>query len=129
MKSRLSSAGLIAGAVALAAGLVSAGVASAGESENGGPVAGPYAVQPNTPGFWGPWAGPRFPFFVAPGVSMHVGPPVPRYHHRHYPRRYVHTVDAHIEWCYGQYRSYREWDNTWKPYRGPRRQCFSPFGP
>lgn len=34
---------------------------------------------------------------------------------------------AHVEWCYSRYRSYRAWDNTWKPYQGPRRQCFSPY--
>jgi coproporphyrinogen III oxidase len=36
--------------------------------------------------------------------------------------------DAHEEWCYGTYRSYRAWDNTFKPYSGPRKQCNSPYG-
>lgn len=35
---------------------------------------------------------------------------------------------AHERWCYDRYRSYREWDNTWQPYYGPRRPCISPYG-
>lgn len=34
---------------------------------------------------------------------------------------------AHVRWCYRHYRSYREWDNTYQPYHGPRRQCVSPY--
>jgi hypothetical protein len=34
---------------------------------------------------------------------------------------------AHEQWCYAHYRSYREWDNTWQPYYGPRRFCNSPY--
>lgn len=33
----------------------------------------------------------------------------------------------HIQWCYGQYRSYRASDNTFQPYNGPRQQCYSPY--
>ncbi|WP_240547461.1 BA14K family protein [Mesorhizobium tianshanense] len=29
--------------------------------------------------------------------------------------------------CYDRYRSYPEWDNSWQPYNGPRRQCISPY--
>ena len=36
--------------------------------------------------------------------------------------------DAHVAWCYRRYRSYREWDNTFQPYHGPRRLCISPYG-
>ncbi|MEO5323636.1 BA14K family protein [Mesorhizobium sp. CC13] len=35
--------------------------------------------------------------------------------------------DAHVQWCYDRYRSYRAWDNTYQPYNGPRRQCYSPY--
>jgi hypothetical protein len=35
--------------------------------------------------------------------------------------------NAHYEWCYARYRSYRAWDNTFQPYNGPRRQCYSPY--
>lgn len=37
-------------------------------------------------------------------------------------------ASAHVDWCYARYRSYREWDNTFQPYNGPRRQCISPYG-
>lgn len=42
------------------------------------------------------------------------------------PRRYV-GGDAHVNWCYSRYRSYRAYDNTFQPYGGPRRQCYSPY--
>ncbi|SIT60024.1 hypothetical protein BQ8794_90189 [Mesorhizobium prunaredense] len=41
--------------------------------------------------------------------------------------RRVYRGDAHMEWCYSRYRSYRAYDNTYQPYYGPRRQCFSPY--
>lgn len=34
---------------------------------------------------------------------------------------------AHVAWCYETYRSYRSYDNTYQPYEGPRRQCWSPY--
>lgn len=39
--------------------------------------------------------------------------------------RYV--GNAHVEWCYDRYRSYRAYDNTYQPLNGPRRQCYSPY--
>lgn len=30
---------------------------------------------------------------------------------------------SHVERCYAAYRSYREWDDTYQPYDGPRRRC------
>ena len=33
----------------------------------------------------------------------------------------------HVNWCDDHYRSYRRWDNTFKPFNGPRRQCRSPW--
>lgn len=53
-----------------------------------------------------------------------------RYRERRYyrePVRHVSRYDAHTNWCYSRYRSYREWDNTYKPYHAPRRTCFSPY--
>ena len=44
------------------------------------------------------------------------------------PVRYRPRGNAHIDWCYGRYRSYRASDNTYQPYNGPRRQCVSPYG-
>ncbi|MBP1882859.1 BA14K family protein [Sinorhizobium mexicanum] len=34
---------------------------------------------------------------------------------------------SHTRWCYARYRSYRPSDNTYQPYGGPRRQCYSPY--
>lgn len=33
----------------------------------------------------------------------------------------------HFDWCYDKYRSYRSSDNTFQPYNGPRKQCYSPY--
>ena len=57
------------------------------------------------------------PYYYAP----------PRYYA---PRRYYRAgglSSAHVNWCYDRYRSYRAWDNTFQPYHGPRRQCWSPY--
>ena len=35
--------------------------------------------------------------------------------------------NAHVQWCYNRYRSYRAYDNTFQPYNGPRQQCYSPY--
>ena len=35
--------------------------------------------------------------------------------------------NAHVQWCYDRYRSYRASDNTFQPYHGPRQQCHSPY--
>jgi FAD/FMN-containing dehydrogenase len=35
---------------------------------------------------------------------------------------------AHVQWCYDRYRSYRVYDNSYQPYNGPRRLCYSPYG-
>lgn len=35
--------------------------------------------------------------------------------------------NRHVRWCYDHYRSYRAYDNTYQPYSGPRRQCYSPY--
>lgn len=39
----------------------------------------------------------------------------------------VRYGNRHVEWCYNRYRSYRAYDNTYQPYNGPRRQCYSPY--
>lgn len=50
----------------------------------------------------------------------------PRYVQPRYiqPSRYG---NAHVQWCYDRYRSYRAYDNTFQPYNGPRQQCYSPY--
>jgi hypothetical protein len=35
--------------------------------------------------------------------------------------------NAHVQWCYNRYRSYRASDNTFQPYSGPRQLCHSPY--
>lgn len=60
------------------------------------------------------------PYYYDPGPSIYVAP----------PRRYYRTErysSAHVRWCYARYRSYREYDNTYQPYYGRRRQCYSPY--
>jgi hypothetical protein len=41
--------------------------------------------------------------------------------------RYYGGGNAHVQWCYSRYRSYRAFDNSFQPYNGPRRQCYSPY--
>lgn len=39
----------------------------------------------------------------------------------------VYRGNAHVQYCYNRYRSYRASDNTFQPYNGPRQQCISPY--
>ena len=55
-------------------------------------------------------------------APRYYGPP--RYYAA--PPRY-YGGNVHVSWCYNHYRSYREWDNTFQPYHGPRRACRSPY--
>ena len=50
-----------------------------------------------------------------------------RYYKRRHHRRVYSRGDAHVGWCYRRYRSYRDYDNTFQPYHGRRRQCVSPY--
>lgn len=83
--------------------------------------------RPNQPPPIWRWLGPGSGVFV-PGPGIQYGPgyvqPAPRYYNRRAARS---MASRHIDWCYDQYRSYREWDNSWKPLRGPRRECVSPY--
>lgn len=65
-----------------------------------------------------------------PGVGIYLGVPGPVIRHaepRRYQQRQVRLSRAHVNWCENRYRSYRAWDNTFQPYEGPRRQCWSPY--
>jgi hypothetical protein len=35
--------------------------------------------------------------------------------------------NAHVDWCYSRWQSYRAYDNSYQPYNGPRRACYSPY--
>jgi hypothetical protein len=72
----------------------------------------------------------RRPHYRGSGIYFGLGLGVPAYRYRVEPRRYVQPQrlgNAHVRWCYARYRSYRAWDNTFQPYNGPRRQCWSPY--
>ena len=61
--------------------------------------------------------------------QFYLGLGVPAYRYYAPPRRYHRGggSSAHVAWCYNRYRSYRQWDNTYQPYYGSRRQCWSPY--
>ena len=73
--------------------------------------------------------------------SLQFGNPYPYYGPRYYqpyyaprayyapaPRRiYRSGTNSHVAWCYNRYRSYRAYDNTYQPFNGPRRECYSPY--
>ena len=69
------------------------------------------------------------------GIYLGFGLPAYQYAEPYYyaprylaPRRAYRAGTSHVEWCYARYRSYRDWDNTFQPYNGPRQQCYSPYG-
>jgi BA14K-like protein len=41
--------------------------------------------------------------------------------------RVIRRGGSHVGWCSDRYRSYRASSNTYKPYNGPRRICYSPY--
>ncbi|RCW21434.1 BA14K-like protein [Ciceribacter lividus] len=43
------------------------------------------------------------------------------------PRAGMGLNPRHYQWCRARYRSYDPYSNTFQPYHGPRRQCFSPY--
>jgi hypothetical protein len=45
-----------------------------------------------------------------------------------YVRPGYRLTNAHVRWCYDRYRSYDARSNTFQPYNGPRRACYSPYG-
>lgn len=55
------------------------------------------------------------------GMGAVVGSSVAR------DRRVYSGGRSHVSWCANRYRSYRAYDNTFQPYNGPRRQCYSPY--
>ncbi|WP_426230417.1 BA14K family protein [Pararhizobium sp. DWP3-4] len=51
----------------------------------------------------------------------------PRYYVPRYNRQVQYGGNTHARWCYARYRSYRDFDNTFQPFHGPRRACVSPY--
>jgi len=64
------------------------------------------------------WWFPAGAFIAGAIIGNAINSPAPVY------RDYS---SAHVQWCYNRYRSYREYDNTFQPYHGPRQQCYSPY--
>lgn len=66
--------------------------------------------------------GPSFGIIIAPPPIYYPRPRyvAPRPHYGQYG-------GGHVQWCYARYRSYRAYDNTYQPYHGPRRPCYSPY--
>lgn len=62
------------------------------------------------------------------GFYLEFNVPQQRRYVQPQPPRHYRVSQAHINWCYARYRSYRAWDNSFQPYYGPRRQCLSPYG-
>ena len=62
------------------------------------------------------------------GIYLHFGIPGPRVYEPR-PRRHYRAglSRAHIRWCENRFQSYRVWDNTYQPFHGPRKQCWSPY--
>ena len=80
---------------------------------------------------WWPGYGTGLLFsFGLPGLGYYdpywYGDPY-LYRSRRVYRTYTMSAD-HVAWCYNRWRSYRESDNSYQPYNGPRRLCRSPYG-
>ncbi len=78
-------------------------------------------------GYWFPPAAFALGAIIGGAIAA---APAPRYYERRVYPAPVHRYSvgsAHERWCYDRYRSYRAWDNTFQPYHGPRRQCWSPY--
>lgn len=71
-------------------------------------------------GWWFPLGAFTFGTVIGPGYNYPSYPSYPNYR----PRG---LSQAHYNWCYRKYRSYRAYDNTFQPYHGPRRACRSPY--
>ncbi|WP_419914453.1 BA14K family protein [Hoeflea sp.] len=46
-------------------------------------------------------------------------------------RPFAHIQDTiwrqHVGWCATRFKTYNSYDNTYQPYSGPRKQCWSPY--
>jgi len=85
-------------------------------------------------GYWFPLAAFATGAIIGGALSQprEVYRPVPEYRPRPVYREYRPVVrggmsQAHVNWCYGRYRSYDAYSNTFQPYHGPRQTCYSPY--
>ncbi|RCS24291.1 BA14K family protein [Phyllobacterium salinisoli] len=89
----------------------------------------------NRPGYWGGHRGYRYGRYgyrrhrdgwwyplAAFGAGAVIGGAIASQ-----PRAVPTYGNSHVQWCANRYRSYRAYDNTYQPYNGPRRQCYSPY--
>jgi BA14K-like protein len=109
----------LAGGLALAGLTLTSDQASAGHHHHhhhhSGVTFGFSFGSPYYYGYYGPYPFYRpYPFYS--------------YRYRVVPRPYYGGVWArHVAYCHHRYKSYREYDNTFQPYHGPRRACHSPY--
>jgi len=75
-------------------------------------------------GWDGPWRRPRIGVTIVIPIHPGYGHVYPRYRAS---RGVVIHGNAHANWCFARYRSYRAWDNSFQPYHGTRRLCISPY--
>ena len=131
----------------LATGLIFGGLVAGSKPRGGlyycyGRHCGGYNVPKRTYGYRGyyppyAYAPPPQRYYPAPRGYY---PPPPRYYPprvyaRPVPPRYYPPAPAyrtafsaaHYDYCFSRYRSYRQYDNTFQPYSGPRKQCVSPY--
>lgn len=85
-------------------------------------------------GYWFPLAAFATGAIIGGALSQprEIYRPVPEYRprpvYREYrPVRRAGMSQAHVNWCYGRYRSYDAYSNTFQPYNGPRQPCYSPY--
>lgn len=86
----------------------------------------------NHNGYWFPLAAFGAGAIIGGALAQprEVYRPVPEYRprpvYRAAPR--AGMSQAHTNWCFGRYRSYDAYSNTFQPYNGPRQTCYSPYG-
>ncbi|MEJ5021901.1 BA14K family protein [Ochrobactrum vermis] len=73
-------------------------------------------------GWWYPLAAFGAGAIIGGAIAAPPPPPPPVYRAPAYG-----YSNAHVQWCYNRYRSYRASDNSFQPYNGPRQQCYSPY--
>lgn len=85
-------------------------------------------------GYWFPLAAFATGAIIGGALSQprEVYRPVPEYRPRPVYREYRPVRrggmgQSHVNWCFGRYRSYDAYSNTFQPYHGPRQPCYSPY--